>query len=121
MISASQIRNELAFYLAGVIPLQEFEDWFVLKTWNVSNSGSKASEVLTFEIEALLSDYSSEYFSEKRLKEKLQDVLQSGTKVAEITLAIPQQVKAQQPTLTFSTAARASSLAHPARLSAVSV
>lgn len=117
MISASQIRNELAFYLAGVIPLDEFEDWFVLKTWDVSNSGSKAAEVLTFEIEAMLSDYSSEYFSEMRLKEKLQDALQSETKVAEIKFTIPNQANARLG-LSFSTAPQG---ARPARLSAVSV
>ena len=59
MISSSQIRSKLALVIAGRIPLDEFEDWFVLNTWNVHKTGSKAAEVLTFAIQELLSEYAS--------------------------------------------------------------
>jgi hypothetical protein len=80
MISASQIKNELAFYLAGVLSLNSFEDWFVLQTWNVSNAGSRAAEIVTFEIEAQLSEYSSGYISEKQLREEFSKIVQSETR-----------------------------------------
>lgn len=84
MVSASQIRNELAFSLAGVIPLDEFEDWFVQNTWNIQNTGSKAAEVLTFAIEELLSEYTSGHISEDKLRQELSQVVHAETKNIEI-------------------------------------
>jgi hypothetical protein len=84
MVSASQIRNELAFYLAGVLPLDDFEDWFVPNTWNVQNTGSKAAEVLTFAIEELLSEYTGAHIPENKLREDLMRILHAETKNVEI-------------------------------------
>ena len=84
MVSASQIKNELAFYLAGVLSLDNFEDWFVLQSWNVSKSGSKAAEIVTVEIEQQLSEYSSGYISEEKLREELSKILISETKIVNI-------------------------------------
>jgi hypothetical protein len=84
MVSASQIRNELAFSLAGILPLDDFEDWFVQNTWNIQNTGSKAAEVLTFAIEELLSEYTSGHIPEKKLREDLMQILHAETKNVEI-------------------------------------
>lgn len=84
MVSSSQIRNELAFALAGVVPLDDFEDWFVKNTWNIRNAGSIAAEVLTFAIEESLSEYSSGHISEDKLRKELARILQSETQHAEI-------------------------------------
>jgi len=100
MVSASQIKNELAFYLAGILSLEGFEDWFVLQTWNVSNSGSKAAEVVTFEIEEKLSEYSSRYISEKKLREELGKILRSETKSVKI-FNLPHVVLRRDPIMSF--------------------
>ena len=96
MVSASQIRNELAFYIAGVISLKAFEDWFVVETWNVASSGSKAAEIVTFEIEGALSEYTSGYISEARLRQLLTDVIHGETQ--DVTVRDPRAVS-QQPRL----------------------
>jgi hypothetical protein len=90
MVSASQIKSELAFYLAGVLSLDNFEDWFVLQTWNVGKAGSKAAEVLTSEIESQLSEYSSGYISEKQLRDVLEKILQSETTRVNIVNLLPE-------------------------------
>lgn len=100
MISASQIRNELALSLAGPLPLDEFEDWFVQNTWNIQKTGSKAAEVLTFEIEELLSEYTSGHISEDKLRKELELLLHAETKSAEIIVS-PQCVWRAEPLLSF--------------------
>lgn len=101
MISASQIRNELAMSLAGILPLDDFEDWFVQNTWNIQNTGSKAAEVLTFAIEELLSEYTSGHISEDKLRKELELVLHAETKSAEIIISPPQLVWRAEPLLSF--------------------
>ncbi len=100
MVSASQIRNELAISLAGILPLDEFEDWLVQNTWNIRNTGSKAAEVLTFAIEELLSEYTSAHISEDKLREELELVLHAETKSAEIVIS-PQRIWRAEPLLSF--------------------
>lgn len=89
MVSASQIRNELAISLAGILPLDDFEDWFVQNTWNIQNTGSRAAEVLTFAIEELLSEYTSGHISEDKLRKELEQVLHAETKSVQITDLLP--------------------------------
>jgi hypothetical protein len=109
MVSASQIRNELAFYLAGIISLDDFQDWVVLRTWNVSNSGSKAAEVLTFAIEESLSEYTSEHIPENELRKELDLILRADTRSVQISYS-PQAIWSSKPNLSF-TASRTSVLA----------
>jgi hypothetical protein len=85
MVSASQIRNELTFFLAGIISLDEFEDWLVQNTWNIQNTGSKAAEVLTFAIEELLSEYTSGHIPAIRMREELSRTLHAETKNVKIS------------------------------------
>jgi len=118
MISASQIKNELAFYLAGVLSLDNFEDWFVLQTWNVSNAGSRAAEVVTFEIEEKLSEYSSGYISEKRLREELSNIVQAETKSVKI-LNLPPVVLPRHSIMYFTGSAELPVSAVQARRQAV--
>jgi hypothetical protein len=105
MVSASQIRNELAFYIAGVISLDNFEDWFAMQSWNVEHEGSKAAEDLTYEIEACLTEYMSRFISEKQLRKQLQQLIYAETKTAEISVGqgyLPQPqftVTAYAPTI----------------------
>lgn len=108
MVSASQIKMELAVYLAGVISLDDFQDWVALRTWNVSNSGSKAAEVLTFAIEELMSEYTSEHIPENELRDELGRILRADTKNVQIAYA-PQAIWSSKPNLSF-TASRPSVL-----------
>ena len=113
MVSASQIRNELAMSLAGILPLDDFEDWFVQNTWNIQNTGSKAAEVLTFAIEELLSEYTSGHIPENRLREELAQVLQAETKSVQITDILPMWL--DQPIFSFKASSPSVSALIPVR------
>lgn len=84
MVSASQIRAKLSAFLEDKIDLDSFEDWLVQKTWNIHQSGSVASESLTFAIEESLAEYSSDHLTERQLRNELREVLNAENITAEI-------------------------------------
>jgi hypothetical protein len=116
MVSASQIRNKLAFYLAGIVSLEAFEDWFAVQTWNVEHAGSKAAEILTYDIEACLTEYTSSHISESELRQEFDKLIHAETKVFQITyepVAVP-----TKPVWSFSSVAPLAQARVPVQLSA---
>ena len=71
MISADEIRVCLADYVLGKIPLEDFENWFVSRSWNVHQIGDQSLQALVFEIKSRLSEYSGGHIIESVLLEKL--------------------------------------------------
>lgn len=71
MLLDIEIRERLARYLASEISLREFEDWFVPASWNVHLSGNEEAAQLTYDIEAVLLQASTERWPEERVKKKL--------------------------------------------------
>lgn len=61
-----QIRLKVQEYLQGDISLEEFDDWFVPKTWDVHLSDNREAEYLTEEIEHLFNEFTSEHTSDYR-------------------------------------------------------
>ena len=114
MVSASQIRNELAFYIAGILSLDDFENWFALNTWNVENAGSKAAEVLTYALEESLSEYTSGHIPEKKLREELNEILHAETRTVSI-FANDHPMQFQNPPYTITSVSPSARMA-PARL-----
>ena len=108
MISASQIRSQLALALARKMSLDQFEDWFVQNTWNIHASGSKEAEVLTFAIEDLLSEYTSAHISEQALRSELEQAIHAETRIAEVIDPVP-VLWAPQPIRRFRTEAPSAS------------
>ncbi len=75
----SQIRQKLGQYLAGLITLREFEEWFSPATWDVENSGEPAAATLTWEIELRLAEYSNGHRTDGELRELLQKAVEART------------------------------------------
>lgn len=67
----NEIRERLASYLAGEISLEDFEDWFVSASWNVSQSKNQAAINMVYEIELWLSEYSDGFRSKDELRNLL--------------------------------------------------
>lgn len=84
MVSSSQIRAQLARFLNRDMDLDAFEDWFIQNTWNIHQSGSVASESLTFDIQESLSEFSSNHLAEDELRKELSGILHAGNKNVEI-------------------------------------
>ena len=84
MVSASQIREQLALFLSQNLSLDAFEDWFVQNTWNIHKSGSVAAEDVTFAIQESLAEYSSQHLNEQELYNELARILHADTKVVDV-------------------------------------
>lgn len=74
-----EIRERLARYLAAEISLREFEDWFIPASWNVHLRGNDDAAKLTYEIEAVLAQASTERWPEQRVKEELAPFVEQYT------------------------------------------
>jgi hypothetical protein len=82
MVSSSQIKEQLAQFLARRISLDTFEDWLVQNTWDIHRSGSIAAESLAFAVEESLSEYSSQHLSERELRSELSTLIYQENRYA---------------------------------------
>lgn len=73
------IREQLAKYLAGQIPLAALQDWFIPKAWNIDKRGDLLVAELVHGIELRLAEYSSGHWTEDELKRGLQPFLTQYT------------------------------------------
>ena len=69
-----QIREAITQYIAGRASLREFQEWFAPRTWDI-DSLVQDGEVrkLINEIELLLAEFSNGHWTERELKNKLQE------------------------------------------------
>ena len=80
MIAESEIRDWLARYLAGEIPLEDFEDWFVRRSWNMQEGSPEAAQKLASAIELRLAEHSSGHLTEEKLRGELRSSVTSYVK-----------------------------------------
>lgn len=73
----NEIREKLASYLVGEISLEDFEDWFVSASWNVSQSKNQSAINMVYEIELRLAEYSDGFRSEDELKNLLRPLVEN--------------------------------------------
>lgn len=71
MIAELEIRKELARFLSNEIPLEEFEDWLVSRSWDMHQDSFGAAQKLASAIELRLAEYSSDHLSPKELRNEL--------------------------------------------------
>ena len=71
MLSESEIRNQLVRFLAGEISLDEFEDWFVQKSWDAHGGSDPSTQRLASAVELRLAEHSSGHLSEVDLQDEL--------------------------------------------------
>ena len=80
MIAESEIRGWLARYLAGEIPLEEFEDWLVQQIWNMQEGSPEAAQKLASAIELRLAEHSSGHLTEEELQREFRSFVTSYVK-----------------------------------------
>jgi hypothetical protein len=71
MVTAQEIREQLASYLAQGLDLDVLEDWIAQRTWNIHQSQDLTAVYLAYAAELLFSEYSSDDLSEADLRGKL--------------------------------------------------
>jgi hypothetical protein len=62
MTTDLEIRGKLADYLAGELPLRDFDRWFTAATWDTADAESVAGE-----IELAIDEYTSAHWTEAEL------------------------------------------------------
>jgi hypothetical protein len=64
------IREALAGYVSGEVPLAEFQEWFVPRAWEALAEGGSVSDLVS-EVELLLAEFTGGHRSEHDLREAL--------------------------------------------------
>ena len=75
---AQEIKNRLARYVAGNQSLEEFEDWFLPATWNLTADNGEAGK-LASEIWLRLAEFDSGAWQETDLKDVFAEILARET------------------------------------------
>ncbi len=70
-----EIRDRLARYLNGDIPLHDFEDWFVPVSWDIEQIHNSEANELAGEIELRLAEFSNGDWTEAELRSKLEPLV----------------------------------------------
>jgi hypothetical protein len=71
MIAEHQIREWLARYLHKVISLDQFEDWFVQRSWDMHRGSDESAQKLAAAIELRLAEHSSGHLDDAQLRQEL--------------------------------------------------
>jgi len=72
----SEIREQLACYLAGQTSLRGFHEWLAPRAWVADESENPEATELADEIELRLAEFTSGHWSEAELKELLQPLVE---------------------------------------------
>ncbi|MHB8303448.1 MAG: hypothetical protein ACYDC6_11505 [Acidobacteriaceae bacterium] len=71
MIAESEIREKLGRFLSKDISLDQFEDWFVQRSWNMHKDSHEAAQKLASAIELRLAEHSSGHLNDHALRDEL--------------------------------------------------
>ena len=94
MVNETEIRGQLARYLVGEIPLDQFEEWLVQGSWDAHLDSEGSAQELAYNVELKLAEFSSGHLSEEELRRGLRPLLEYCT----VRLGV-----GQQPVITTST------------------
>ncbi len=75
MITRTGIIEQLNLLLAEKVSLDNFEDWLVLRSWDMHRDISQEAQDLTWSIELNLSEYYSDHLDEDELRAELGKIL----------------------------------------------
>ena len=70
-----EIRDWLLRYLGGQVPLEEFEDWFLPSTWDISPDEDAAAFELSAEIRLRLAELDNGDWSEEQFGSLMSELL----------------------------------------------
>ena len=79
MLNESQIREQLADYLADELSYQEFEDWLIQSSWNMHQDSSRDTQELVSDINLLIYEYLDGHIDEEKLRVALRPFVERYT------------------------------------------
>jgi hypothetical protein len=84
MLKEREIRDQLAAYLEGAVPLREFSGWLYRETWDMAGSDPGA-RAFAYEVLGRVAERSTAGFGEQELREELRRLAEHA--VTRVTLA----------------------------------
>lgn len=88
MITESEIRARLFDYLTRQITLNEFEDWLVVRSWNMHLDSAESARRLVAAIELRLAEYSDDHLTDDGLERELKGLI-SPSEIVSFGSAMP--------------------------------
>lgn len=87
MVSELELREKLADFVAAILSRDEFEDWFVQRSWNIHRQADLAAQRLAYAIELRLAENSSGHLPEADLLKELSTLLKRPFVVSNIAVS----------------------------------
>jgi hypothetical protein len=75
MPNTQDIIEKVEAVLIGGMSVERFQDWFGPYTWNIHKRSGAAVQDLVYQIDLLLSEYTSDDLSESELRKELEDAI----------------------------------------------
>src|SRR5271157_2926735 len=74
MLLFFQLRDQIINLLSHRMPLNEFEDWLVQKSWNLHRSADALTQELAYATQLRLAEYDEDHLSEADLRRELREL-----------------------------------------------
>ena len=71
MLAYAELRNEIVRLLAEEVSLDNFEDWFVQRSWNMHKDSDLVAQRLAYAVELRLAEHDGGQLSESDLRKQL--------------------------------------------------
>jgi hypothetical protein len=75
---AVDIRERVIAFLAGDLPLPEFQEWLVANTWDVEEHGDPHATDVTYEIKLALAEHSRGDISGDELRDRMSKAVKTA-------------------------------------------
>jgi hypothetical protein len=72
---AVDIRERVIAFLAGELPLPQFQEWLVEKTWDIEEQGDLTATGVTYEIKLALAEHSRGDISGNELRDRMSEAI----------------------------------------------
>lgn len=89
-----QIREAVRQYIAGVIALRQFQEWFAPQTWDLPAAEGDEVRALVNEIDLLLAEFQNGHWTEQELRTKFQQYRSIVQPMADVAGALWKAVQA---------------------------
>jgi len=82
MMSLVELREQIAKLLSGDLSLDEFEDWFAQRSWNMHKDSEIDAQRLAYAVELRLAEHDSGHLPEAELQRELRQLLESPIRLS---------------------------------------
>ncbi|HZR30631.1 MAG TPA: hypothetical protein VFA76_02095 [Terriglobales bacterium] len=82
MMSLIELREQIAKLISGKLSLDDFEDWFAQRSWNMHKDSEIDAQRLAYAIELRLAEHDNGHLPEAELQRELRQLLESPVRIS---------------------------------------